>query len=355
MTFMKRIDPSLLMTRAVVFNNPQEVVLDRLPISAPGDDDVIVDIDFSGISTGTEKLLWDGTMPKFPGMGYPLVPGYESIGRVIAAGSNQEQLVGERVFVPGATCYGEVKGLFGGASSRITIPAVRVTALHSDELADDARSDAYLDVLVAARPTLLALAATAHHMLVVAGLDAISPHIKSGSDSKSDAPSHLIVGHGVLGRLLARILVAKGFASPRVWEINEARTNGALGYQVSNPNDDPKRNYQKIWDVSGDSQIIDQLVGRLAPSGMIILGGFYNQALNFAFAPAFMREAQIRIAAQWQPADLIAVTDLLATNRLSLAGLITHQTEPSKAADAYRTAFGDTSCLKMILDWRHCS
>ena len=350
---MKRIDPSLLMTHAVVFNNPQEVVLDRLPIAAPSDDDVIVDIEFSGISTGTEKLLWDGTMPKFPGMGYPLVPGYESIGRVIAAGSNQGQLVGERVFVPGATCYGEVKGLFGGASSRITIPAARVTVLQSNEPASD--------VMVAAQPTLLALAATAHHMLVVAGLEPKNPNpnIKSESDSDSDsdfdAPSHLIVGHGVLGRLLARILVAKGFGSPHVWEVNEARANGALGYQVLHPNNDPKRNYQKIWDVSGDSQIIDQLVPRLAPSGMIILGGFYNQALNFAFAPAFMREAQIRIAAQWQPADLISVSDLLATNRLSLAGLITHQTEPTKAADAYRTAFGDTSCLKMILDWRHCS
>ena len=34
----------------------------------------------------TEKLLWNGTMPHFPGMGYPLVPGYESVGRVIEAG-----------------------------------------------------------------------------------------------------------------------------------------------------------------------------------------------------------------------------------------------------------------------------
>jgi myo-inositol-1(or 4)-monophosphatase len=34
----------------------------------------------SGISTGTERLLWDGTMPPFPGLGYPLVPGYETVG-----------------------------------------------------------------------------------------------------------------------------------------------------------------------------------------------------------------------------------------------------------------------------------
>ena len=43
------------------------------------DDEIVVDVEFSGISTGTERLLWDGRMPPFPGMGYPLVPGYESV------------------------------------------------------------------------------------------------------------------------------------------------------------------------------------------------------------------------------------------------------------------------------------
>ena len=30
--------------------------------------------------------------------------------------------VGERVFVPGARCFGEVRGLFGGAASRLVVP-----------------------------------------------------------------------------------------------------------------------------------------------------------------------------------------------------------------------------------------
>jgi 3-hydroxyethyl bacteriochlorophyllide a dehydrogenase len=37
---------------------------------------------------------------------------------------------------------------------------------------------------------------------------------------------------------------------------------------------------------------------------------------------------------------------------LSLDGLITHRSEAQAADDAYRTAFGDPSCLKMVLDWR---
>jgi 3-hydroxyethyl bacteriochlorophyllide a dehydrogenase len=68
-----------------------------------------------------------------------------------------------------------------------------------------------------------------------------------------------------------------------------------------------------------------------------------------------MREARLRVAAEWKPADLAAVTALLASGRLSLDGLITHREPAARAASAYRTAFNDASCLKMILDWRAVS
>ena len=40
---------------------------------------------------------------------------------------------------------------------------------------------------------------------------------------------------------------------------------------------------------------------------------------------------------------------------LSLDGLITHRRDARDADAAYRTAFADPACLKMILDWRACS
>ncbi|MCF7996833.1 MAG: chlorophyll synthesis pathway protein BchC, partial [Chromatiaceae bacterium] len=67
---------------AVVLDQPRQLALKRLELTPAADADCVVDIDFSGISTGTERLLWTGRMPPFPGMGYPLVPGYESVGRV---------------------------------------------------------------------------------------------------------------------------------------------------------------------------------------------------------------------------------------------------------------------------------
>jgi 3-hydroxyethyl bacteriochlorophyllide a dehydrogenase len=313
-------------TQAIVLEKPEHIAFTSLELTPPGPEDVVVDIEFSGISTGTEKLLWSGRMPAFPGMGYPLVPGYESVGRVIEAGPQASHRVGERVFVPGARCYGEVRGLFGGAASRIVVGDSRIVAV------PDALED---------RAVLLALAATAYHAVADAGKR--SPIV---------APD-LIVGHGVLGRLLARMVVVAGYAPPTVWEINQQRSSGAEGYPVVRPQDDPRRDYRAIYDVSGDSGILDQLVARLAPGGEIVLAGFYTEPLHFQFAPAFMREAQIRCAAEWKRPDLLAVKQLAESGRLSLDGLITHHDRPEHADAAYRTAFGDPACLKMILDWRH--
>ncbi|MBP6544857.1 MAG: chlorophyll synthesis pathway protein BchC, partial [Piscinibacter sp.] len=209
-------------TTAIVLEQPEHLMLSRLDLTPPADDDVVVDIEFSGISTGTEKLLWNGRMPTFPGMGYPLVPGYESVGHIIEAGPRARHRVGERVFVPGARCYGEVRGLFGGAASRVVVSDSRITEV-SDTLGD--------------KSVLLALAATAYH--AVSGAGQRDPIV----------PPDLIVGHGVLGRLLARMVVVAGFKPPTVWETNPARVAGSEGYPVVRPEDDPRRDYKAIYDV----------------------------------------------------------------------------------------------------------
>ena len=314
-------------TNAVVFEQPGRLSIQSLDLSAAAAEDVVVAVEHSGISTGTEKLLWTGRMPQFPGMGYPLVPGYESVGVVTEAGEHSGHAVGDHVFVPGARCYGEVRGLFGGASSRVVIPGDKALTIDAG-LGDEG--------------VLLALAATAYHAV-------------ANPSGGTVVPPELIVGHGVLGRLLARMTVVAGFAPPTVWETNPVRQSGATGYPVIHPDDDPKRDYRSIYDVSGDASLLDRLIARLAKGGEVVLAGFYTDRLGFDFAPAFMREAQIRTAAEWRRSDLLAVKELVESGRVSLAGLVTHRESAERAAAAYPTAFDDASCLKMILDWRACS
>lgn len=304
-----------------MLSGARDLGLASLGLTAPGPQDLVVETAFSGISTGTEKLFWAGTMPPFPGMGYPLVPGYESFGEVVEAAPESGFRVGEHVFVPGANCYTDgVRGLFGGASRHLVTPASRV---------------ARLDRGIGAMGALLALAATARHAL--AGFNTALPD--------------LIVGHGTLGRLLARLTIAAGAPAPTVWDVNPARRDGAVGYAVIDPADDTRRDYRAIYDASGAPGLLDTLIPRLARGGEVVLAGFYTEPVAFAFPPAFMKEARIRIAAEWAPDDLTATRALIESGALSLEGLITHTKPAADATGAYEMAFEDASCLKMILDW----
>ncbi len=306
-------------TLAIVLEGPESLSLRTLALNPLGDHDILVEIAWSGISSGTEKLLWTGKMPAFPGMGYPLVPGYESVGRVVDAGAEARERIGEWVFVPGANCYVGARGLFGGSASRVVLPAARALVVPES---------------LGIESILIALAATAHHAII------------------GGAVPELVVGHGILGRLMARIIVARGDAAPLVWETDAARRGGAIGYAVVDPSEDDRKDYRTIADVSGAAGLLDTLIGRLARGGEVVLAGFYDR-LDFAFPPAFMREARLRIAAEFTPDDLHATLALIENGSLSLDGLVSHIRPASQAGQAYPAAFAGGDCLKMVLDWRH--
>jgi bacteriochlorophyllide a dehydrogenase len=304
---------------AVVFDQPQVVALRSLSLVDPGPADVVVEVDYSGISTGTERLLWSGTMPFFPGLGYPLVPGYEAVGTIVDAGPDSGRRAGELVFVAGSKGFLEARGLFGAQARTIVVPGARAVTLPDG---------------VGERGVLFSLAATAQHALRLHA-----------------TPPDLIVGHGALGRLLARLVIATGGAPPTVWEINPTRRTGAHDYPVIDPSTDERKDYRSVCDVSGAPGLLDTLIGRLARGGEIVLAGFYHEPVQFTFPPAFMRELRLRIAAEFTPDDLSTIGALVSRGALDLGGLITHRRAASDADAAYQTAFGDASCIKMVLDW----
>lgn len=307
---------------AVILEAPRQLALRPLALNPLGASDLLIDIQWSGISTGTEKLLWSGEMPNFPGMGYPLVPGYESVGRVVDAGCDVRGRIGDWVFVPGANCYVDARGLFGGTAQRLIVPSARAFPVAETLGADG---------------ILHALAATARHAL-------------SGGE-----PPDLIIGHGVLGRLLARLTIASGAPAPVVWDNKVSRREGGRGYEVIAPKDDDRTGYRTIYDVSGYADGLDTLVGKLAKGGEIVLAGFYANRLNFAFAPAFRAEARMRVAAEWAAKDMATVQTMIASGALALDGLVSDIRPASEATRAYPEALLDTECLKMVLDWSECA
>jgi 3-hydroxyethyl bacteriochlorophyllide a dehydrogenase len=312
--------------KAIVFEAPQSLSVRELELAPMGPLDLEVEVSFSGISTGTERLLWEGTMPAFPGLSYPLVPGYETVGTIVNLGEEVSGLQkGDQVFLPGSYAFQGVQNIFGGSGARLVAKHDRAVKI---------------DPSLGSKGVLLALAATAHHVFTV------------GREGAPLAYPDLIIGHGIMGRLLARMVVAAGQPAPVVWETQPIRQAGAMGYEVKHPDEDTRKDYRCICDVSGDAAILNRVISKMAPGGEVVLAGFYKQDLSFAYAPAFMREACIRIAAQWKKHDLDAVVAMFHDGSLQLDGLITHTEKALHAQHAYEVAFGDPQCLKMVIDWK---
>jgi 3-hydroxyethyl bacteriochlorophyllide a dehydrogenase len=126
---------------------------------------------------------------------------------------------------------------------------------------------------------LLALAATAYHA------------VSGGGKREHIQPPDLIVGHGVLGRLLARLTWRPGYRAV-VWETNPSVAR-APGLPGDHPDDDQRRDYRAIYDVSGDAADPGHPdrppgAGRRDRAGRLL----QPTPLSFAFPPAFMREAR---------------------------------------------------------------
>ena len=314
-----------MITKAVVMSEPGSLSIQPVELKSPSKEDVVIEINYSGISTGTEKLFYNGKMRQFPGMGYPLVPGYESTGEVVQAPKDSNLKIGDMVFVPGADCYsGSVKSLFGGSAQMIISSPNRLIKI---------------DSTMGCNGALFALAATARH--AIAGFGNKMPDV--------------IVGHGVLGRLLARLVILAGEKPPIVWEKNILRHSGATDYEVVLPEYDERSDYDCIFDVSGDSEILDSLIGRVRKGGEVVLAGFYPDRIGFGVAQAFLKEVSLRVSAEFTPEDVATTKLLIEDGSLSFDGLISNVSSAKEANKAYNIAFNNAECLKMVLDWRNAA
>ena len=222
-------------TLAVVFEEPERLALRRLDLTPPEPTDVVVDIAVErhqhrhraaslvrpdaavprhGISAGPRLRIGRARSPR---------PGRDPDGATASASSSP---------APAASAM-------SAACSAVPPPAS----------SSPASGCVPVDESLGEQAVLLALAATAYHAI-------------AGGAAAPD----LIVGHGVLGRLLARLAAAERRRPPVVWETQPApRRRRDRSTAVIHPDADTRRDYRAIYDVSGDAGLLDTLIERLAP------------------------------------------------------------------------------------------
>lgn len=312
-------------TAAVVISAPGEVGLQQVALKEPGPNDVVIQTAYTSISSGTERMLLAGQMPH-PMLQLPVIPGYETVGQVVATGANVDtSWQGRWVYVGGALCYEEVNAAWGGQAALLFTDVERVVPLND---------------LDPRQGLLLALAATALH-----GVD----QVQTTAEQRV-----LVLGQGPVGQLAARFAQQTG-AWVAVADRVESRLAKSVADQIVNVATQPlteaiNPGVNVIIEATGSMEVLTAALPLLANRGTILLLGYY-QTLQLPYMGLFLKEARLLTAKEWSPGDLVRCRNAIREGTVEVASLLTHQLPITDVAQAYDVALKDPDCLKLVLDW----
>ncbi len=317
-------------SKAVVFYAPEQLELRDVALRELGSDDVLIETYWTSISAGTEKMLFQGKLPPMQMTSYPVIPGYETVGKIIQKGEHvPESALNTFVYVSGSLGYVGVNAAWGGASQFIVSP------FHKTIRVDSIR-EVWLGLA-------LPLGATALHAVDLAEVS---------------RKKVLVLGQGAVGLLVAELAkhfgaelviatdlnaerLAQSAANIRI-KINEHNLTDALSGLLCDV----------VIDCTGSMKAIEQSFAHLAMNAKVILAGFY-QRIDLPYHIAFMKELMFVAAKQWRLGDLERVRDLIAREKINAKKIFTHHSSAFNGiVEAYQTAFNDPSCLKMVLNWK---
>jgi 3-hydroxyethyl bacteriochlorophyllide a dehydrogenase len=321
-------------SKAVVIPRRNAIELNTVQLVCPKDrhleDNVLIRTAYTSISAGTERMLLDGRMPH-PALSFPLIPGYETVGRVVEVGDQAPQdLLGQWVYVGGARCFSGVNAAWGGQSEYLYAEAERVVPLNNVEP----------DVGV-----LLALGATSMHGVNLA-------EVKQGDHV-------LILGQGIVGQLAARLARLLGAGRITVVDRIAVRLAVSQADRIINVGEEALEEamggdkIDVLIEATGSMDALSSALPLLAEHGRVVLLGYYDH-IDVPYAPLFMREAHILVAREWEhgpTGDLPHMRDLLASGELKVKDLLTHRVPVERIQAAYRLALEDPSCLKVVVEW----
>lgn len=259
--------------RAIVFTAEGQLALEDRPEPEVGPKDILIETAAVGIC-GTDVHVLDG---EFEGTVFPLVPGHEATGTIVAIGDEVNSgvydfQVGDHVAVNPSTTCGEcefcqngrqnlcrfwnglgVVASDGAAQERFVAPARNVFRLKPE-------TDLHLAALI--EPLACA----------IRGWDILPRRM---------GDHVLVYGAGTMGLLMAQLATRAGAASVSIVDLNEARLQTAAECGIENRYTSADQADRDKWDVvidcTGNIRAIEDALTRVKP------GGFFQ---DFGVAPA---------------------------------------------------------------------
>lgn len=325
--------------RALFFTGPRTLELRELPPAALSSDQVRVRTRLSAISAGSELLFYrgqlepgiavDAALPWAGTLDYPLQYGYAAVGVIREVGSALDRgLVGQRVF--GFRPHQEE--FVEGFAHLVPLP---------DTLSDE-------------RAALLPNMETAVS-LAMDGAPLFGERVA-------------VLGQGVVGQLLAALLVRSGAEHVTLFDgraerlqrsrmlCGQARADWQLAAAAEHA-----ASFDLVYELSGDPAALNTALQLARYEGRIVVGSWYgDKRAPIAFGThahrnrnsiSFSQVSRIdsRHAARFDQARRLSVA-LAWLERLPLEALITHRIEFERIAEAYQLL--DTQreeCLQVLI------
>lgn len=250
--------------RAVVFSAAGELGIEDRPEPIPGFKEVLIETAAVGIC-GTDTHVLDG---EFEGTVFPLVPGHEATGTVVAIGDGVADganpvAVGDHVAINPSTTCGEcefcltgrqnlcrkwnglgVVASDGAAQQRFVAPVANVFGLRAET-----------DLFLAALIEPLACA--------IRGWDVLRRRM---------GDHVLVYGSGTMGLIMAQLAPRAGAASVTVVDVNEARLQTAaevgIAQRVTSADQADRSEWDVVIDCTGNIRAIEDGLPRVKAGGV---------------------------------------------------------------------------------------
>ncbi|MCG8343317.1 MAG: chlorophyll synthesis pathway protein BchC [Chlorobiales bacterium] len=321
-----------MQAKAIVFTGVRQIEVKNVTLKPVSSTDVLLETYWSSISTGTEKMAFEGLIPSPPFI-FPFIPGYETVGKIIRVGAHvNENLIGKYAYIAGSFGYEDVNAAFGGASQFVVCPVESITVLDG---IDDPKCG-----------IALPLGATSLHFMDL---------------GEVTGKKVLVLGQGAVGILAVQLAKHMGAQLVAATEPHQTRLNYSSADLKVNPSTQDVsaalagNEFDIMIDSTGVMSAIETGLRFLKFHGKVIFGGYY-QRMNIDYSQAFEKELSFVAARQWAKGDLLRVKELIREGNLHAKKIFTHSHPvDSDLAEAYHQAFNNPNCLKMVLNWKEPS
>jgi 2-desacetyl-2-hydroxyethyl bacteriochlorophyllide A dehydrogenase len=315
--------------RGLVFRAGQAVAVETLPDPAPGPGEVVIAVRASGICHTDMEIL----RGNYGAAAFPLVPGHEFAGEVVALGSGVASVaVGDRVVVdPNIGCGVCPACLRGRVNLCQRLRACGVT--RNGGFAAFCAVPA--DRLVAAGDLDWPVAALAEPLGCV--LNGLSPM------AGRDCGRALVFGAGPIGLLMALALRWTKGAEVTVVDLSPDRLAlaGRFGFSAVAAGSDAlagmARSMDLVVDATGVPAVADGLLGYACDGGAALLFGVCPQSARIEVSPFEMFRRQLSLFGTHSlNHDMRAAMPLLAAHGAEAARIVSHRMDLDGIAAAFR-------------------